>query len=213
MKLRPPICSPICPEDIVLTVFYIAAAIAVIATILAVTRLSAVHGLLYLVVSLLALAVVFYLLGAPFVAALEIIIYAGAIVVLFVFVVMLLNQGVRTIEIEKRWLTPRIWVGPAILAFILAAEFAWTISSSTGFHAGTAMVTSQQVGLALYGPYLIGVELASFLLMAGLVGAFHLGRRIAQKEETNHGARAIELRIDSGGDVVRAGAGRDPRAT
>ncbi|HEX5422897.1 MAG TPA: NADH-quinone oxidoreductase subunit J [Candidatus Acidoferrales bacterium] len=196
-----------------LPAFYIAAAIAVIATMLAVTRLSAVHGLLYLVVSLLALAVVFYLLGAPFVAALEIIIYAGAIVVLFVFVVMLLNQGLRTIEIEKRWLTPRIWVGPAILAFVLAAEFAWTISSSTGSQAGTATVNSQQVGLALYGPYLIGVELASFLLMAGLVGAYHLGRRIAQKEETSHGAGAVELRLDSGGDLIRAGADRNSRAT
>lgn len=196
-----------------LPAFYIAAAIAVIATILAVTRLSAVHGLLYLVVSLLALAVVFYLLGAPFVAALEVIIYAGAIVVLFVFVVMLLNQGLRTIEVEKRWLTSRIWTGPAILAFVLAAEFAWTISSSPGSQAGTAMVNSRQVSLALYGPYLIGVELASFLLMAGLVGAYHLGRRIAQKEETSHGGGAVELRLDSGGDLIRAGADRDSRAT
>jgi NADH-quinone oxidoreductase subunit J len=197
----------------VLPAFYIAAAVAVIATILAITRLSAVHGLLYLVVSLLALAVVFYLLGAPFVAALEIIIYAGAIVVLFVFVVMLLNQGLKTIEIEKRWLGPRIWVGPAILAFVLATEFAWTISTSTQSYAGTAMVSPQQVGLALYGPYLLGVELASFLLMAGLVGAYHLGRRITQKEEISHGAGSLELRLDSGGDVVRAGADRDTRAT
>lgn len=196
-----------------LPAFYIAAAVAVIATILAITRLSAVHGLLYLVVSLLALAVVLYLLGAPFVAALEIIIYAGAIVVLFVFVVMLLNQGVKTIDIEKRWLGPRVWIGPAILAFVLAAEFAWTISTSTHSDAGTAMVSPQQVGLALYGPYLIGVELASFLLMAGLVGAFHLGRRITQREETSHGANSLELRLDSGGDVVRAGADRDTRAT
>jgi NADH-quinone oxidoreductase subunit J len=196
-----------------LPVFYIAAGVAVIATILAVTRPSAVHGLLYLVVSFLALAVVFYLLGAPFVAALEIIIYAGAIVVLFVFVVMLLNQGVKTIEIEKRWLGPRIWVGPAILAFVLAAEFAWTVSTSAPSYAGGAMVNPPQVGMALYGPYLIGVELASFLLMAGLVGAYHLGRRITEKEETSHGAGSVELRIDSGGDVVRAGAGRDSSAT
>jgi NADH-quinone oxidoreductase subunit J len=197
----------------VLPAFYIAAGIAVIATMLAITRLSAVHGLLYLVVSLLALAVVFYLLGAPFVAALEIIIYAGAIVVLFVFVVMLLNQGLKTIDIEKQWLGPRVWVGPAILAFVLAAEFAWTISTSTHSYAGAAMVNPQQVGIALYGPYLLGVELASFLLMAGLVGAYHLGRRITQKEETSHGSSPVELRLDSGGDVVRAGTDRDSRAT
>ena len=54
---------------------------------------NAVHALLYLVVSLLAVAVVFFTLGAPFVAALEVIIYAGAIMVLFVFVVMMLNLG------------------------------------------------------------------------------------------------------------------------
>jgi len=71
--------------------FYIAAAVAVISTVMAITRLVAVHALLYLIVSLLAVAVVFYTMGAPLVAALEVIIYAGAIVVLFVFVVMMLN--------------------------------------------------------------------------------------------------------------------------
>ncbi|MEO8977379.1 MAG: NADH-quinone oxidoreductase subunit J, partial [Casimicrobiaceae bacterium] len=58
--------------------FYIAAAIAIVATILAITRANPVHALLYLVVSLLAVAVIFFMLGAPFIAALEVIIYAGA---------------------------------------------------------------------------------------------------------------------------------------
>ena len=71
---------------------------AVIATLLAITRLVAVHALLYLIVSLLAVAVVFYTMGAPLVAALEVIIYAGAIVVLFVFVVMMLNLGAKARE-------------------------------------------------------------------------------------------------------------------
>ena len=81
--------------------FYIAGAVAVIATILMLTRLNVVHALLYLIVSLLAVAVVFYVLGAPFVAALEVIIYAGAIMVLFVFVVMMLNLGEHGAEMEK----------------------------------------------------------------------------------------------------------------
>ena len=81
--------------------FYIAAAVAVIATVLMLTRLNVVHALLYLIVSLLAVAVVFYVLGAPFVAALEVIIYAGAIMVLFVFVVMMLNLGEHAVEMEK----------------------------------------------------------------------------------------------------------------
>ena len=73
-------------------VFYIAAAVAILATIMVITRLNAVHALLYLIVSLLSVAVVFYTLGAPFIAALEVIIYAGAIMVLFVFVVMMLSR-------------------------------------------------------------------------------------------------------------------------
>src|SRR5665811_2175051 len=73
------------------TLFYIAAAVAVLATVLVITRTNLVHALLYLVVSLFAVAVVFYTLGAPFVAALEVIVYAGAIMMLFLFAVMLLD--------------------------------------------------------------------------------------------------------------------------
>ena len=71
--------------------FYIAAIVSVVSTTLVVTRSNATHALIYLIVSLLAVAVVFYLMGAPFAAALEIVVYAGAIMVLFVFVVMMLN--------------------------------------------------------------------------------------------------------------------------
>ena len=67
-----------------ITLFYIAATIALVATVLAMTRANAIHALIYLIVSLLAVAVIFFLIGAPFAAALEIVIYAGAIMVLFV---------------------------------------------------------------------------------------------------------------------------------
>ena len=92
--------------------FYAAGAVAVIATVLTITRLNAVHALLYLVVSLLAVAVTFYTMGAPLVAALEVIIYAGAIMVLFVFVVMMLNLGRRAVESERQLIQGNIWVGP-----------------------------------------------------------------------------------------------------
>jgi len=79
--------------------FYVTAAVSILSTIMMLTRLNAVHALLYLIVSLLAVAVVFYTFGAPFVAALEVIIYAGAIMVLFIFVVMLLNLGERATKL------------------------------------------------------------------------------------------------------------------
>ena len=98
--------------------FYIVAIVAVIATLMVITNANAVHALLYLVVSLLAVAIIFYILGAPFVAALEVIIYAGAIVVLFVFVVMMLNLGEAAVAQERQWLSAGMWVGPALLSEI-----------------------------------------------------------------------------------------------
>lgn len=174
------------------------------------TRLHIVHALLYLIVSLLGVAVVFYLLGASFVAALEVIVYAGAIMVLFVFVVMMLNLGAAAAEMEKRWLTPGIWIGPAVLAFILIIEVLYMVrGSSTGL--GLGGVEPKQVGIALFGPYLISVELASLLLLAGLVGAYHLSYRKVEKREIQHDADTHEGRTAAGGDLVLAGADRPAR--
>jgi len=160
-----------------LILFYITSAVAVFATVMMVTRLNAVHGLLYLILSLLAVGMIFFLLGAYFAAVLEVIIYAGAIMVLFVFVIMMLNQGHKTLAQERAWLKPGIWIGPSLLALILFAEMLVIIA-----HGGSAetghVVSASQVGMALYGPYLIAVELASILLLAGLVGAYHLGKPI-----------------------------------
>src|SRR6185312_8825940 len=112
-----------------LITFYVAAAIAILSTVLTITRLNAVHALLYLVVSLLAVAIVFYVLGAPFVAALEVIIYAGAIMVLFIFVMMMLNLGERATQMERSWVKPGAWVGPAVLAAVLLIELGFTLSA------------------------------------------------------------------------------------
>src|SRR5512135_797541 len=101
--------------------FYSTAFIAVIATLMAVTRLHAVHALLYFIISLLAVAVVFYQLGAPFLAALEVIIYAGAIMV------MMLNMGSEAVAEERRMFTPGMLVGPVLLALALGAELALLI--------------------------------------------------------------------------------------
>ncbi len=155
--------------------FYIAAAIAIISTLMTITRLNAVHALLYLVVSLLSVAVIFYLLGAPFAAALEVIVYAGAIMVLFIFVVMMLHLGEPSIKQERAWLKPSMWLGPVILAFILLTELLILFPKDMDNLRAT-VVEAKDVGMSLYGPYIIGVELAAVLLMAGIVGAYYLGR-------------------------------------
>jgi len=157
-------------------VFYIAAAVAVISTVMVITRLNAIHALLYLIVSLLAVAVIFFTLGAAFAAALEVIIYAGAIMVLFIFVIMLLNLGPGSVAQESQWLSPKSWIGPAILALVLVGELAFIIARGSLRAPAAGPVEPKQVGVALFGPYLLGVELVSLLLLAGMVGAYHLGR-------------------------------------
>jgi NADH-quinone oxidoreductase subunit J len=164
-------------------VFYIAAIVAITSTILAITRMNAVHALLYLIVSLLSVAIVFFVIGAPFVAALEVVIYAGAIMVLFVFVVMMLNLGKKATDTEREWQRGSMWVGPSILAAILIAEVAWLVSGAGTAVYGASAIEPKQVGIVLFGPYLIGVELASMLLLGALVGAYHLGRRTPEKTE------------------------------
>ena len=161
------------------TVFYISAAVALWSTFMVITRLNAAHALLYLIVSLLAVAVIFFALGAPFVAALEVIIYAGAIMVLFVFVIMMLNLGPHAVAQESVWLRPQTWIGPTLLGLVLLGELVYVFLKHGTLLFAAEEVTPQQVGLALFGPYVVGVELASILLLAGLVGAYHLGRREA----------------------------------
>ncbi len=165
-----------------ITLFYIAATIALVATVLAMTRANAIHALIYLIVSLLAVAVIFFLIGAPFAAALEIVIYAGAIMVLFVFVIMMLNLGEEGDARERGLLQPKIWAGPALLSLLLFAELLYMISTIEG-PVSSQQVTAKEVGLALFGPYVLAVEIAAMLLLAGLVGSYHLGRRYLEREE------------------------------
>ncbi|MDE2448136.1 MAG: NADH-quinone oxidoreductase subunit J [Gammaproteobacteria bacterium] len=156
---------------------YLEAAVAVIATLLAITRYNPMHALLYLIVSLLAVAMVFFSLGAPFAGILEVIIYAGAIMVLFVFVVMLLNLGKATVDQERRWLLPSTWIGPGLLSLALLIALARVlVQGGADASVASSVIAARQVGVALYGPYFLAVELASMLLLAGLVTALHLGR-------------------------------------
>ena len=154
--------------------FYLSGLVAVLATVGLISGSSPVHAVVYLIVSLIAVALVFFALGAPFAGALEIIVYAGAIMVLFVFVVMLLNLG-PTVDSERAYLQLRYWLGPGLLAGVLATQFVLAVADQAGA-VGGAEVSAKQVGIAMFGPYLLAVELASMLLLAGLVAAYHIGK-------------------------------------
>jgi NADH-quinone oxidoreductase subunit J len=162
--------------------FYIAAGVAIISTIMAISGKNAIHSLLYLILSLLAVSVIFYLLSAPFIAALEVIIYAGAIMVLFIFVTMMLNIGLEP-EAENRWLKPGMWIFPSVLAAILLTTLILALRNIEPVTPDKEAILPKQVGISLFSTYLLATEIAAILLMAGVIGAYHLG---SQKKKVIH---------------------------
>lgn len=160
--------------------FYLMALVAIVSTIRVVTNTNPVHALLSLIVSLLAVAGIFLIIGAPFAAALEVIVYAGAIMLLFVFVVMMLNLGQHTVDQERKWLTSDAWAYPALMSFLIGLCLVWVLGSDytqSGAVLGTQVIGPKAIGQALFTHYLLLVEVAAMLLLAALVAAFHLGKR------------------------------------
>ena len=156
--------------------FYLAAIIAVISTLCVIVQSNIVHALIYLILSLLAVAVIFYVLGAPFAAMLEAIVYAGAIMVLFLFVIMMLNLGQRSTDQERSWMTAKGWIAPSVLAAILLAQLLYVLGGYE-YDLVPVEVGVMEVSALLFGPYVLAVELASILLLAGLISAYHLAKK------------------------------------
>jgi NADH-quinone oxidoreductase subunit J len=160
-------------------IFYALALVIVAATALAVTRRSAVHAVVCLVASFLGTGILFFLLGAPFLAAVEIIIYAGAIMVLFLFVVMMF----RLEKVEVKGYAHRQW-GPALLCGVLF--FALLGLAALRDPVGRAslefvMVSPAEFGRWVFQRYWLSIELISLLLFLGLLAAIHLGRVRSEK--------------------------------
>jgi NADH-quinone oxidoreductase subunit J len=157
-------------------IFYMAAAVVISATGLAITRQSAVHAVCYLVISFMGTAVIFYILGAPLLAALEVIIYAGGIMVLFLFVVMMTKDRQSSIDNPsriKKWLPAMILAGvSSLMAGLLVFAH-----SGNRMRPPAVMGTPQEFGMMLFQEYWFPVEIASLLLLAALIGALYLGRR------------------------------------
>ena len=156
--------------------FYIAGFVAVIATVGVILQSNIVHALIYLILSLLAVAVCFYTLGAPFAAILEAIVYAGAIMVLFLFVIMMLNMGQHSLDQERSWMGPKVWIVPSLLSSVLLAQLL-TVMIQYEHELALTTVDVMEVSALLFGPYVLAVELASILLLAGLVSAYHLAKK------------------------------------
>jgi NADH-quinone oxidoreductase subunit J len=155
-------------------VFYMLAAVVVAATFFSIREKHAVHAIIYLATSFFALAVIFYLLGAPIVAAFEVIIYAGAIMVLFLFVIMMLDLGhPEKVKLPglRDW-APALLFGCTTLAAVIILAVRQPCSTSAG-PAGSI----RDFAAFLFHNYGFAVEVVSMQLLFALVGALYLGRR------------------------------------
>jgi NADH-quinone oxidoreductase subunit J len=163
-------------------IFYSAAVLAIATTSMVILSRSPVYAALYLIMSLFGVAMVLYTLGAPFIAALEIIIYAGAIMVLFLFVVMMLNLGADDTGPDLRRPTRKQMILPGVFALALVAIVVAAIGWG-GPSTGEAFILSPKaLGIALYDRHFLGVELASLILLIGIIGGMHLGRAATAPE-------------------------------
>ena len=163
-------------------IFYVCGLIAILTTFRAITHNNPVHALLYLIVSFLSISGIFFSIGAYFIGALEIILYTGAIIVLFVFVVMILNCGENTEKQERKWLKPFFLITSSIISSFLLSLLIYVIVTTNIKNINSNVFYSKidikSVSISLFSSYILAIELISMLLLAGLVVVFHLGRNI-----------------------------------
>jgi NADH-quinone oxidoreductase subunit J len=167
-----------------LVTFYVFAAIAVLASIGVVSQKNPMHSVMLLIVSFGALAGLYVLLDAPFTAVTQIIVYAGAIMVLFLFVVMLLNQhredDAEVVPAALRGTSLRTGV---LLSVLLAIELAWGLSRlgmsafSTDAGAIASISSVARIGTALFTTHSFAFEVTSVLILVSMVGAVVVARR------------------------------------
>jgi NADH-quinone oxidoreductase subunit J len=162
--------------------FYLLASIAVIASIFVIAQRNPIYSVLLLIASFGALSGLYVMLDAPFVAVIQIIVYAGAIMVLFLFVVMLLNAPHEETEHDLR-VHPLMRSGPmgfgVVLALVLLVELAVALGASRESNALSGRSTSSvaDIGRVLFTEYQFAFEVTSILILVAMVGAVVLARR------------------------------------
>jgi NADH-quinone oxidoreductase subunit J len=162
--------------------FLVLSAVAVVAALGVIFNRNAVHSALSLLVNFAVLAVFYLMLNAQFIAVVQVAVYAGAIVVLFLFVVMLLGAG-GEVRLES-WFNRRTVFVVAVAVVLLTLLGTAVFEGGIGGASGTAtpeqiaeVGQTQALGMVLFTDYLLPFELASVLLLVGIVGAVVLGRR------------------------------------
>ena len=161
-------------------VFYILAGLILASTGLAITRRNLVHAVVYLIISFFGTAMLFYLLGAPLLAALEVIIYAGAIMVLFLFIIMMLKVD----AVEERFFPIQQWIPAGIIGAVFLLTGGLMIA---GDQDSRTLLQTFAAEPAAFGQYLfqthwLAIELVSLFLLVALVAVLYLGKDAGKRK-------------------------------
>jgi NADH-quinone oxidoreductase subunit J len=188
-------------------VIVIFAVVAVVSALSVILSEDPVHSALALIANLMSIAVLYYSLNAPFLLAVQLLVYAGAVVVLFLFVVMLLRtEGAGHPTTPLAWLRPLSLLG----AMLLLAGIVWVVKvdvprpAATGF---PVVGDPEAIGRVLYKAYIVPFQATGVLLLAALVGALYLGRRMDQPLEGERTAAPEPL-----AEAPGPRSGKDPAA-
>jgi NADH-quinone oxidoreductase subunit J len=156
-------------------IFYLLALLILGSTAMAITRRNMVHAVIYLIFSFFGSAMIFYLFGAPFLAVLEVIIYAGAIMVLFLFIVIMMKLKPG----QERLFPLNQWVPAALCGIVYIAIGIGLVISEPGSRITlkTAQADPGLFGQYIFGKHWLSIEIVSLLLLVALIGALLLGRR------------------------------------
>jgi NADH-quinone oxidoreductase subunit J len=161
--------------------FYAIAALIVASTGLAITRRNLVHAVIYLIMSFFGSAFLFYLFGSPFMAAIMIIVYAGAIMILFLFIIMMLR-----VESPEERLFPKRQIGPAVMlaaAFVAVGGLLLVNDPSAAVPLTAAWTEPAEFGRYVFQNTWLAVEVASLLLLVAIIGALLIGKRPVNDSE------------------------------
>lgn len=159
--------------------FYLFSALAVITAACVVLSRKIIYGVLSLALGMIALSGLFALLGAHFVAVIQVLIYAGAILVLFLFVIMLMGMEGR--ELRPTFQNPAFWIGASLIVAFLIPFLGLLASLQNGTGWSELSGTVENIGKALFSNFLFHFELISGVLLAGIFGVVGLNRRERRK--------------------------------
>jgi NADH-quinone oxidoreductase subunit J len=160
----------------ILSLFYFLSFVSILCALMVVLSKNPIHSVLYLILTFFTIAGHFVLLNAQFLAAVHIIVYAGAIMVLFLYVIMMLNLNAEVEPHKSKWLKISATIAGGLLMVVLVGALRSSAESMVPV-AGDDIGMIKNLGMTLYNDFMLPFEISSILFLVAMVGAVMLGKK------------------------------------